>query len=288
MPSYQTVRFPPDNQRLAANLFLPDSKVPTPVVVVCHGAGGWKEDLEPLCRVLSEAGYAALALDMSGHGESEGSRWSLDMSQWSLDISAAIDYAESRAELDATRLAVWGFSSGGTAMYEAALKDLRIKTLIGLAATISSKGIPWGARLVLGTLHALGVIKKRLTGCDLRLDIHKAIQSGVVVSDPELNRACLNDARTLEPYRDYPFPGGSQGWFIDTYRRIDKIRVPTLILWGEADELDPVSSAHQTHRLLQCEKKLVIIQGNGHMGYRDIHNAEVFAETLAWLQSHRR
>lgn len=275
-----------EDHHIAANLYSPDVRAPAPVVVVCHGAGGWKEDLEELCQCLSGAGYAALALDMSGHGESEGPRWYLDMPQWSRDISAAIDFAESSPKLDAARVAVWGFSSGGTAMYEAALKDSRIKVLIGLDATISSQGIPWGARLFLGALHGLGKIKKRLTGRDLRLDIHKAIQAGEVIGNPELNRACLNDARTLEPYRDYPFPGGSQGWFIDTYRRIDKISVPTLIIWGEADKLDPVSSAHLTDRLLTCEKRLEIIPGNGHIGYRDVNKSRVFDATIDWLNAH--
>lgn len=76
-------------------------------------------------------------------------------------------------------------------MYEAALRDSRIKVLIGLDATISSQGIPLDARLFLGALHALGKINKRLAGRDLRLDIHKAIQAGEVIGDPELNWAYL-------------------------------------------------------------------------------------------------
>ena len=285
MAIFQSVSFYSANHRIAANLFVPDDQGPAPVVVVCHGAGGWKEDFEELCQCLSGSGYAALALDMSGHGESEGPRWYLDMPQWARDISAAIDFAESRPELDATRVAIWGFSSGGTAMYEAALNDSRIKVLIGLDATISSQGIPWVAKLVLGALHVFGKIKKLLTGRDLRLDIHEAIKAGEVIGDPKLNRAYVHDSRTLEPYRDYPFPGGSQGWFIDTYRRINQIPIPTLIIWGEVDELDPVSSAYQTDRLLKCEKRLEIIPGNGHVGYRDINKARVFDATVSWLNA---
>ena len=282
MVTFQSVRFYSGKHRIAGNLFSPDLREAAPVVIVCHGAGSWKKDLEELCQCLAEAGYVALAMDMSGHGESEGPRWYLDMPQWRRDISAAVEFIERHPDIDGARIAVWGFSSGGTAMYEAALKDSRIKVLIGLDATISSHGIPWGARLFLGSLHLLGRLKKTLTGQDLRLDIHAAIQAGKVISDPGLNQACLSDARTLEPYRDYPFPGGSQGWFIDTYRRIHRITQPTLIIWGEADELDPVASAYETDRLLRCEKRLEIIADNGHMGYRDINKASVFAATLAW------
>ena len=125
-----------------------------------------------------------------------------------------------------------------------------------------------------------------LTGRDLRLDMHAAIRSGKVVSDPKLNSDYLNDPRTLEPYRNYPFPGGSQGWFIDTYRRIHRITAPTLIIWGEADELDPVTSAYHTDRLIQCEKRLEIIPGNGHIGYRDTNKQRVFEVSVSWLSSH--
>jgi uncharacterized protein len=286
MANCQSVSFNSEGYRIAGNLFLPDAQRSVPLVVVCHGAGGWKEDFKQLCEVLAGAGYAALAIDMRGHGQSEGPPWYLDMCQWSQDISAAIDFADSRPEIDSHRIAVWGFSSGGTAMYEAALRDSRIKVLVGLDATISSQGIPWSAKLVLGCLHLFGQLKKMLTGRDLRLDIRSAIQAGKVISDPELNRACLNDPKTLEPYYDYPFPGGSQGWLIDTYRRIHLIRQPTLILWGEADELDSVASAHHTYQLLRCEKRLKIIPENGHMGYRDINRSDVFKLTLAWLDTH--
>jgi Dienelactone hydrolase and related enzymes len=156
MANRQSVSFNSDGNRIAGNLFLPDAQRSVPLVVVCHGAGGWKEDFEELGDVLAGAGYAALTIDMRGHGQSEGPRWYLDMCQWSQDISAAIDFAASRPEIDLHHIAVWGFSSGGTAMYEAALRDSRIKVLVGLDATISSQGIPWSAKLVLGCLHLFG------------------------------------------------------------------------------------------------------------------------------------
>ncbi len=83
MANCQSVSFNSEGYRIAGNLFLTDAQRSVPLVVVCHGAGGWKEDFKQLCEVLAGAGYAALAIDMRGHGQSEGPPWYLDMCQWS-------------------------------------------------------------------------------------------------------------------------------------------------------------------------------------------------------------
>ena len=62
--------------------------------------------------------------------------------------------------------------------------------------------------------------------------------------------------------------------------------MPTLIIWGEADQLDLVSSAHQSNSLLTCQKRLEIIPGNGHIGYRDVNKERVFDATIDWLSAH--
>lgn len=280
------VSFFSEGEQISATLWLPEMSIRHPLVIVCHGAGGWKEDFDEICTFFARSGFAVMALDMRGHGQSEGTRWCLDMTQWAQDISSAIDYAERRSEIDAKRVGVWGFSSGGTAMYEAAVRDPRIKVLVGLDATISSSGMPLLATAVLGFLHGVGLVHKGLTGRDLRLDISRSIQAGQVVTNPTLNQAYLKNPRTLAPYREYPFPGGSQGWFISTYKRLSQVAVPTLILWGEKDDLDPVTSAEETYRRLRCSKQLEIIPENGHMGYVDINKSRVFEASISWFNTH--
>lgn len=69
---------------------------------------------------------AALAFDMHGHGQSEGERFHVNMREWMADIRAAIDFLESHPRVDGSRIDAFGFSSGGTAILEAALVELRI------------------------------------------------------------------------------------------------------------------------------------------------------------------
>lgn len=281
------VSFFSEGDQISASLWLPEMSIRLPLVIVCHGAGGWKEDFDELCIFFARSGFAVMALDMRGHGQSEGTRWCLDMTQWAQDISSAIDYAERRSELMLNGRVYGAFHPvERRCMYEAAMRDPRIKVLVGLDATISSSGMPLLAKAVLGFLHGVGLVHKGLTGRDLRLDISRAIQAGQVLTNPTLNQAYLQNPRTLAPYREYPFPGGSQGWFINTYKRSSQVAVPTLILWGEKDDLDPVTSAEETYRRLRCSKQLEIIPENGHMGYVDINKSRVFDASISWFSTH--
>src|SRR3982751_5640807 len=77
---------------LSGMLFLPESSEPPPAVIVCHGAGEFKENYFELCELLAARGVAALAIDMHGHGESAGERYYVNMVQWVADVQAAIDF----------------------------------------------------------------------------------------------------------------------------------------------------------------------------------------------------
>jgi pimeloyl-ACP methyl ester carboxylesterase len=58
------------------------------------------------------------------------------------------------------------------------------------------------------------------------------------------------------------------------------------VIWGEDDELDPISTAHKLHDTLKCVKGLEIVAGNGHVGHLDHNRERVFELTTAWLHKH--
>ncbi len=108
----------------AARSYLP----PHPAVVICHGLGSRKERHAEFARFLSGRGFAALALDLRGHGESGGQ---LDGRE-ALDIGAAVRYLQSRPEVDASRLAVRGSSLGGCCAIHAAATFPEIKAVVAI------------------------------------------------------------------------------------------------------------------------------------------------------------
>jgi uncharacterized protein len=265
---------------LSGTFFVPESAEPVPAVIVCHGAGEFKENYFELCQLLAARGVAALAIDMHGHGESAGARFCVEMRKWVSDIQSAIDFLCQHPRVDRARIGAFGMSSGGTAIFEAALVDQRLKTLVALDATVRNC-LPIGLQFCMGVLLLLGRVKKCITRRDLRIPLNKftAIR---LASDPEVDRKLRADPRARAALTAFPFPGGSQAFFVDTLKRVSGIKIPTLVLWGADDEIDPPETAQLLYDALSCEKQLHIIPGNGHVGHLDRNKEKVFELTAAW------
>ncbi len=231
-------------------------------------------------RIIGRPRVATLAIDMHGHGQSGGERYCVNMQQWVADIQAAIDFLLTHPKIDGTRVGAFGLSSGGTAILEAAVVDPRLKALVALDATVRNS-LPLPMTLFLKILVSLGKVKKWLTNQDLRLPLAK-MGSFHLASDPEVDRRLQSDPRALAAFMAFPFPGAAQAFFVNTIQRVCKIAVPTLVLWGEDDKLDPPETARLLFGALTCKKQLHIIPGNGHVGHLDRHRAKVFSLTADW------
>lgn len=279
------VSFPSLGDEIHAILTLPSSPGPHPVLVISHGAGEFKENYIELSEHLAAHGIAALALDMHGHGESGGRPFQIEMREWVADISAACDFIESHTSLDQSRIAAFGLSSGGTAILEAALTEPRLKTLVALDATVMDT-LPLGISLFMHTLSFIGRIKRLVTGSDLKISLVSMLDGLELASDPDINRRLQKDPGKLRAFMEFPLPGAAQAFLVNTIKRVPRINIPTLVIWGEDDKLDPISTAQLLHRRLTCEKELVIVPGNGHVGHLDRNRQQVFDLTSDWLEKH--
>src|SRR3990170_5788949 len=105
-----------EGARLSAVLYVPDGAGPAsrlPGIVLCHGFTGIKELILPdYARPFAAAGYAALAFDYRGFGESEGERGRLIPYDQVMDIRNSITFMETLDEVDPERIALWGTSYG--------------------------------------------------------------------------------------------------------------------------------------------------------------------------------
>jgi alpha-beta hydrolase superfamily lysophospholipase len=277
----QSVRFQSNGDQIAARLFLPASDSRSPVVIICHGAGDWKENYFELCEHLVQRGIGSLAMDMHGHGQSGGERFFVDIRQWADDVRAAIDYLVTHPKVDGRRIAAFGLSSGGTAILEAALTDPRLKVLILLDATVRNS-LPLPMAFLMRGLLLLGRLKLRLTKKTMRLPLWK-LGAPRLASDEEANRRITSNPLLREAFMAFPLPGGEQAFLVDTLKRVSRISVPTLVLWGEDDRLDPPKSGQMLFDALTCKKQLEIIPGNGHVGHLDRNRARVFELTADWV-----
>jgi alpha-beta hydrolase superfamily lysophospholipase len=280
--SREAVTIKSGGETLAGELFLPVSNDRSPAIVVCHGAGEFKEHYFELCDYLGKKGVGSIAIDMHGHGKSGGPRYHVNIYDWIGDISAALDFLSKHNRVNAQQLGGFGLSSGGTAVLEAAVVDSRIKAVCVLDATVRNS-LPFAMSAFLKILIFAGKVKRALTKEDLRINLLKLSGEMHLVSDPDINKRLLSNVEGTAPFRAYPFPGVAEAFFVDTIKRVSRITAPTRVIWGADDKIDPVETGKLLFQALTCKKSLEIVEGNGHMGHVDRNKEKVFALTADWL-----
>jgi len=280
-PPGQAVQLSGSGIRLAGRIFLPTQNRPAPALVMGHGAGDRKDMYFEFCEYLRARGIATLALDLSGHGESEGPRFHVNIKQWIRDYRAALDYLSEQPEIDRYRLGAFGISSSGTAVLELALDEPRLGVLVTMGATVRNS-LPLSLSLILKTFVCLGRIKRGITGKDLRVPLAK-LGPLTFASDPEVNRRIVTNPKSMEAFMAFPFPGAAEAFFVDTIKRVPQIKVPTLVIWGADDQIDSPETGKRLADALTCKKQLHIIPGNGHAGHLDSNKNRVFELTADWV-----
>jgi len=114
--------------KLSYALWLPDGTPPWPGVVIVHGAGSRKENHADFARLATATGWAALAFDLPGHGNSEP-----PMSGAAVDdVIAMARLLGSQEGVDGERIAVRGSSLGGFLAIHAAATSPQIAGVIAI------------------------------------------------------------------------------------------------------------------------------------------------------------
>jgi hypothetical protein len=86
--------------------------------------------LPGFAKAFAAEGYAALAFDYRGFGESEGKKWRLIARERVEDIVAATTFAGLQPEIDPSRIALFGISYGAANAISAAAIDSRPRAVI--------------------------------------------------------------------------------------------------------------------------------------------------------------
>ena len=108
--------------RLAGTLTLPQGAGPFPVAVLVSGSGPQDRDetildhkpFAVLADALTKRGVAVLRYDDRGVAGSTGSFQSATVPDFATDARAAVDYLQTRSDIDSARIGVIGHSEGGT------------------------------------------------------------------------------------------------------------------------------------------------------------------------------
>ncbi|MCG8588273.1 MAG: alpha/beta fold hydrolase, partial [Proteobacteria bacterium] len=101
-----------------------------PVVIVVHGYAGDRAGMSGLARALARAGYAALAIDVRGHGANRNpfERGAADFLAG--DLATAVDFARELPHVDGGRVALLGHSMGAGAALDFATRDTGVDAAV--------------------------------------------------------------------------------------------------------------------------------------------------------------
>ncbi|WP_031470949.1 alpha/beta hydrolase [Sciscionella sediminilitoris] len=130
-PRSEQVMFNSLGTRCAGDLYLPEVDTPVPGLVLGHSGVMVKEALAVFAPYFVRAGFAVLAIDYRTVGSSEGEPRCLDYPERQVeDFRSAISYLQTRPEVDAARIGLWGVSMGGSVATQAAVLDRRARCVV--------------------------------------------------------------------------------------------------------------------------------------------------------------
>ena len=137
------IEFDAEGVTLRGWLYVPDGGGgPVPAVVMAHGLSAVKEMyLDSFAEVFAAGGLGALVFDNRNFGASDGEpRQEIDPWTQVRDYRHAITWAQTRPEVDADRIGVWGSSySGGHVLVLGAI-DKRIKCVASQVPLVTGMG----------------------------------------------------------------------------------------------------------------------------------------------------
>lgn len=129
-PPGERVEIPYGDHMLYGILRRPCGIDTPPVVVMVMGLDSAKEEMHSNEQIFLDRGMATLAFDGPGQGEAE---YDLPICpEYERPVAAVIDWIETRADLDAERVGIWGVSLGGYSAPRAAGYETRIRACISL------------------------------------------------------------------------------------------------------------------------------------------------------------
>jgi uncharacterized protein len=112
---------------------------PAPAVLLVHMLTRNHSEWDATAEALNVSGFGVLALDLRGHGASEGSSTALGSMQQ--DVQAALDWLKTRPEVLANRLGIGGASLGATLAVMAAAVDPAVRSIALLSPASEYRGL---------------------------------------------------------------------------------------------------------------------------------------------------
>ena len=227
-----------------------------PAIFILHGWGSSSDSWTEVQKMLGEAGYNVIVLDLPGFGKTQAplSRRSPKgeggAEVWGIEEYSDFMYQYAK-HLGVAKFTLIGHSFGGQIAIQFAVdhpEKLETLILIASAGVRRTPGI--AKKLVMAVAKLMSFVLYIIPFKDLRMNVKNALYM-------------------LIRRRDYV---KTQGIMREVFKKVitqdltakfANIRTRTLLIWGEKDELTPVQDAYLMNELI-ANSKLEIIPGAKH------------------------
>ena len=231
--------------QVPATLVTPDGVEEYPVVVMCHGHGGSREEnvgFAAVADALAAQGVASIRMDFPGCGESSESFQMNTLTNMEADVLAAIDYVQ--ANLSVSKIGMFGYSMGGRIVLE-----------------LLANGTPADAVVLLAPAADTADLKELFGGAEA-FDMMEADaeENGYVTfitiygQTQELSKEWFADLQKIEN----PAEAAATAW-----------NGAALVIWGSDDEAVSPSISESVATALNAQTQDATGEGHGYGFYSE-------------------
>jgi carboxylesterase len=230
-------------------------------VLLIHGAGDTPQTLSYLAAHLHGLGYAVLAPLLPGHGASLRDFAEISPRSLTAAVSGAYDRLAGRYRY----VGVVGLSMGGALAVQLAANDHRVPVLVLLAPYLE---MPRRLRRLAAASRVWGAVTPFVRSRDPRsirdpAEVARNLGYGFISAAALRSLAAISDAARAE---------------------LSRLEVPTLVVQSRDDNrIAPEACERAFAALTAPERKLVWVEGAGHVITVDYGRERVFVEVEEWL-----
>lgn len=266
-----------DGHKLFTQQWLPDEDARR-LVMIAHGYAEHSGRYDHVARALVDQGCAVYAMDHRGHGKSEGTRALFeDFENVVDDYLKFIDSVRPGAPF--LPLYILGHSAGSLVALGCAYR--RPEMLAGLI--LSGTAVNGGETVPSFLITVVGGLQRVAP----KLRLIPGISSAEVTRDPDVIAA-----RDADPLMDHG------AWRLSTVyeivaagrrlrTRAAELKMPLLIMHGEADKVTPISGARLIYEgASSADKTIFTYPEMRHEVFNEIGRERVIADLTGWIDKH--
>ena len=232
------------------NKVISDKK--TPVAILLHGfaSRGKNRTNRPIVERLNKKGISTICVDLSGHGESEGSISETSVIKAEKEIEIVFNWVFNQEWVNTDKISILGNSFSGNALILFASKNKKIASIVLKSPVTDYYDV---------RLNQLGKSK-----------MNEWQRNGSVM----INNKIISNYSFIEDLNA-----------IDTYKEISKIICPIYVIQGDKDEVIPISHTKRLKKVLNSNKdQIVIIKGADHGYSNEKHFNKMIEEIIKFIE----